>query len=230
MRKQAVRQKIGLCILLAATVAVAAVFSAVSAGENEDLPAANPDKPDHFPLKSGLTWKYKSNLGETITRVTKEGDEYHLVSQAPHVTLQQHLTVTVDGVVLTWGESEIYFFSTKRTYHPPLLRLPLPVRIGRHWIWEGTELVDGELLHSRVEGTVEGEEKIRVPAGEFTCLKVKVRTISDDGTVSSSTQWLAPGVGVVKAFIGIEAGGLTGVITWLLGLDTFSLELEEISE
>ncbi len=218
--------------LFCAAIMIAAASSPAYAGPSPDRASPNLglDKLDHFPLKSGLCWKYKSNLGETIVRVTKEGEKYILVFQAPHVRLEQRLALTEDGVVLLGGKSKIYFFSNQRTYQPPLVRLPLPPRVGRTWFWEGTELVDDEVLHSRIEGTIVGEEKVEVPAGEFDCLKVEIETTSDDGTLTSSTQWIASGVGVVKAFIEIDPGGLTGIITWLLGLDTFTLELEEMSE
>ena len=75
-----------------------------------------------------------------------------------------------------------------------------------------------------------GWEKIMVPAGEFHCLKVTFTSVSDDGTTSSSTQWLARGVGIVKADIAVDAGGLTGFIIALLGFDTYQLELTEMIE
>ncbi len=216
--------------LFCAAVIVAAAPSPAYAGPSPDraVPNLGLDKLDHFPLRNGLCWKYRSNLGETIARVTKEGKKYILVSQAPHVRLEQHLALTEDGVVLLRGKSKVYFFSDRRTYQPPLVRLPLPPRVGRTWFWEGTESVDDEELHSRVDGKIVGEEKVEVPAGKFDCLKVEIETTSNDGTSTSSTQWLAPGVGVVKAFIEVDPGGLTGVLIWILGLDTFTLELKEM--
>lgn len=224
--------KTGFCALLAVVV----VSGAFARGETPPavsvsvFPAAGQEINviDHFPLKDGLTWKYNSDLGEVVSWVKFTGKKCIIISQSPHLDLEQHLVLTEKSILLSEGRSNIYFFKTKRTYHPPLLRLPIPLQTGQSWSWEGTEIVDGESLHTRVKGIVEGEETIRVPAGEFTCLKVKVTTVSSDGTTSSSTQWLAPGVGIVKADIEIDPGGLTGFLIWLLGMDKFKLELKEM--
>lgn len=182
---------------------------------------------DHFPLKNGLRWKYDSNLGEVVSWMVLTGKRCTLISRAPHLKIKQELLLSKEGVLMTGGESKIYFFTTRRVYRPPLLRFPIPLAVGRSWSWQGKEIVNGKPMNCKMDGVMEGRETIRVPAGEFHCLKVKVTTVSDDGT-SSSTQWLAPGVGVVKAVIEIDAGGLTGFLMRLLGLDEFRLELKEM--
>lgn len=184
--------------------------------------------PDHFPLREGLRWKYKSSLGEIVSWVTVTGGEFLVVSESSHLKVRQRLRVSGDAVLLLETESETLLTSERRVYRPPMLRLPLRIKPGQTWFWEGEEKVDGETITSRVEGVIEREEKIKVPAGEFLCLKVKVSTTSDDGTTSSSTQWLAPGVGIVKGVVEVEPGGFTGFIVWLLGLDRVELELKEI--
>ena len=183
---------------------------------------------ESFPLKDGLRWKYDSNLGEVVSWVELTGKKCTLISRAPHLRIKQHLLLSKEGVLMTGGESKIYFITTRRVYQPPLLRFPIPLAAGRSWSWQGKEIVNGKPMDCKMEGVMAGRETIRVPAGEFRCRKVKVTTVSDDGT-SSSTQWLAPGVGVVKAEIKIDVGGLTGFLLRLLGLDEFRLELKEIS-
>jgi len=185
--------------------------------------------PDHFPLTNGLRWKYDSSLGETVSWVTFTGGDFLVISESSPLKVRQRLRIAGDAVLLLESESKTLLTHERRTYRPPMLRLPLRIEPGQSWTWEGKEEVDGETISSRVNGVIEKEEKIKVPAGEFLCLKVKVTTISDDGTASSSTQWLAPGVGIVKGVVEIKPGGFTGFIVWLLGLDHFELELEEIT-
>ena len=185
---------------------------------------------EHFPLGDGLVWRYASNLGEVNSRVIVEGDRVTVDTRSPRLDIIQNYRLAPEGILLASVESETFLYSSRRTYHPFLLRFPAEVEVGRTWEWEGKEVVDRKsIVTSRVEGTIEGRETVRVPAGQFDCLKVRVTTASDDGTFSSSIQWLASGVGIVRAEIGIEAGGLSGLIISLLGFDTYSLELLEMT-
>ncbi|MFH1037624.1 MAG: hypothetical protein V1789_03010 [PVC group bacterium] len=184
---------------------------------------------DHFPLLNGLSWKYRSNLGDVSSRVIIDGDRVTIISESSPLDIRQTLQLTPDGLFLTEAESDTFLLSTRRTYHPFLLRFPRRVAVGKSWEWKGREVVDGDIIESRVEGVIDGWETVAVPAGEFRCLKVTVRTVSDDGTTSSSTQWLASGIGIVRADIKIDAGGLSGFIISLLGFDSYHLELEEMN-
>ncbi len=188
---------------------------------------AAPPGLESFPLQDGLRWKYDSNLGEVVSWVELTGKRCTLISRAPHLKIKQYLFLSERGILMVGGESKIYFITTRRIYRPPLLRFPIPLAAGQSWSWRGKEVVDGKPMDCKMDGVMEERESIRVPAGEFHCRKVKVTTVSDDGT-SSSTQWLAPGVGVVKAEIAIDAGGLTGFLMRLLGLDEFRLELKKM--
>ena len=200
-------------------------------GETSAIPVSEEEEIyllDHFPLTDGLRWKYRSNLGEVTSWVVVNGDQITIISESSPLEIKQYLRLMPEGLFLTESESDTFLFSTHRTYHPFLLRFPLRVSVGQHWKWEGKEVVDGDIIESKVEGRIVGWEEIIVPAGKFWCLNVHVKTVSDDGTTSSSTQWLASGVGIVKADIAIDAGGLTGFIITLLGYDTYHLELEEM--
>jgi hypothetical protein len=185
---------------------------------------------EHFPLGDGLAWRYNSNLGEVKSTVAVEGDRVTVNSRSRRLDIVQVYLISPEGVLLTSARSDALLFSSRRTYHPFLLRFPAAVTIGQTWEWQGKEVVDRRtIVESRVKGIVEGREKVTVPAGEFDCLKVTVETVSNDGTVSSSTQWLASGVGIVKAEVEIDAGGISGFIISLLGFDTYFLELEEMT-
>ena len=182
----------------------------------------------HFPLRDGTVWKYNSNLGEIVSRVRVSGPLYTIRSESSPLDITRHLRLEEKGIMMIGGTSRVYFITTKRTYQPPLLRFPRQTVIGKIWRWEGKEVVDDEIIKSRVEGVIEKKETVRVPAGEFSCLKVKVETVSDDGTKSSSIQWLAPEVGIVKGEVAIDAGGLSGFLIDLLGFDHYNLELVEM--
>lgn len=185
---------------------------------------------EHFPLEDGLSWRYHSNLGEVKSSVAVAGDRVTVDSRSRRLDIIQYYLLSPEGVLLTAAGSDIFPFSSRRTYHPFLLRFPAEVTIGQSWEWAGKEVVDRRtIIESRVEGRIEGREKVVVPAGEFDCLRVTVRTVSNDGTISLSTQWLASGVGIVKAEVEIEAGGFSGFIISLLGFDTYFLELLEMT-
>ncbi len=222
--------------------AVIAVLIATAPATGETVPDGTPGKAsappipevkkisilDHFPLIDGLTWKYNSNLGEVTSQVIVKDDQITIISESSPLDIKQYLRLMPEGLFLTEAESDTFLFSTHRTYHPFLLRFPLRVTVGQSWKWEGKEVVDGDIIESKVEGIIVGWDKITVPAGEFLCLKVAVTTTSNDGTTSSSIQWLASGVGIVKADIAIDAGGLSGFIIDLLGYDTYHLALIEM--
>lgn len=202
--------------------ALAALFVAPAA------PSAASGAAGHFPLAAGMRWTYESNLGEVSSWVEASGDERRIVSTSPSLDTEQRLRVAPEGVYLLSAASQVLFFSSERTYRPPLLRLPLPLRPGQAWSWSGTETVDGDEIQTTIAGRAEAEEKVAVPAGEFACLRVKVDTSCSDGTTASSTQWLSPGVGIVKAQIAIDAGGLSGFLISLIGMDRFTLELKTV--
>jgi len=183
---------------------------------------------DHFPLVDGLKWKYESNLGEVVSWVTVTGNQYTVTSESSPLDIKQVFRLTPEGLILIEAEMDTWLTSDRRTYLPSLLRFPLTVTIGGEWIWEGRELVDDDIINSVVKGKIIGWDNITVPAGTYRCLEVLITTTSDDGTTTSSTQWLAPGVGIVKAKIAVDAGGFSGFVIALLGFDTYSLELQEI--
>ena len=183
---------------------------------------------DHFPLVDGLKWRYESNMGEVTSWVTVTGDQYTVTSESSPLDIKQVFRLTPEGLILIEAEMDTWLTSDRRTYLPSLLRFPLTVTVGEEWIWEGKELVDDDIINSVVKGKIVGWESITVPAGTYRCLNVLITTTSDDGTTTSSTQWLAPGVGIVRADIAVDAGGFSGFIITILGFDTYNLELAEI--
>jgi hypothetical protein len=76
---------------------------------------------------------------------------------------------------------------------PPQIQLPANPRPGKTWTWSGTVADDD----ARIDGSVEAEEAVKVPAGEFKALRVRVETTTSRGK-GRATRWYAPGVGLVK--------------------------------
>jgi len=183
---------------------------------------------DHFPLVDGLKWRYESNMGEVTSWITVTDDQYTVISESSPLDIKQVFRLTPEGLILIEAEMDTWLTSDRRTYLPSLLRFPLEVKIGQEWIWEGKELVDDDIINSVVKGKIVGWETVTVPAGTYHCLNVHITTTSDDGTTTSSTQWLASGVGIVKADIAVDAGGFSGFVIAILGFDTYNLELAEI--
>lgn len=183
---------------------------------------------DHFPLVDGLRWKYDSNMRDVTSWVTVTGDQYTVTSESSPLDIKQVFRLTPEGLILIEAEMDTWLTSNRRTYRPSLLRFPLTVKVGEEWTWEGEELVDGDIINSIVKGKIVGWENITVPAGTYRCLNVHISTTSDDGTTTSSTQWLAPEAGIVKADIAVDAGGFSGFIIAILGFDSYNLELIEI--
>ncbi len=82
---------------------------------------------------------------------------------------------------------------------PPQLVLPADPVTKKTWTWSGTLGYDAAKVTSRVEA----EETVRVPAGEFKALRVRVRTETFRGK-GETTRWYAAGVGLVKEETRIE--------------------------
>ena len=82
-------------------------------------------------------------------------------------------------------------------YDPPHELLRLPYQANNKWEMAGTW---GTSKHQEVRKTTK-EEIIKVPAGEFKCIRVESQYTQGGGT-STSTHWYAVGVGVVKVDYG----------------------------
>lgn len=90
-------------------------------------------------------------------------------------------------------------------YNPPLVALPFPLHAGKKWrsYVMATDPATGRTNRVRIDGAVEGWQRLRVPAGEFDALKVVrhvyagnfdyFRTEED----ITETDWYAPQIGAV---------------------------------
>lgn len=81
----------------------------------------------------------------------------------------------------------------------PVFHLRLPAKAGETWVAE--EQVVGDVVFSRRTFTTGPEEEVEVPAGKFRAIRVDVTTPH-----GASSNWYAPGVGLVKTVLKTSDG------------------------
>ena len=114
------------------------------------------------------------------------------------------------------------------TYNKPLLRFPLPLSPGVKWKWEGIEYSDGEPTNVKVTGKAFNKEFITTKAGKFEAIKLESLVEGSANSKNRVTEWFAKGIGLIKAKIIIEGGGVMGTLRDILGYGTIEFELKEI--
>jgi hypothetical protein len=186
---------------------------------------------EYFPLNMDVSLLYDSNAGETESAVNPNGEELVLTFDAGKISYEQQFFKGEDGIYLTRTESTaLIFFGTTVTYPEPVLRLPLPLQVGKKWKWEGFEIADGDTGRLTIEGEALAEEIVTTPVGEFSCLKIQLKIESEHGSKNTVTEWLAPGIGVVKFHALLEGTGLTAFLQDIFGLDELTFDLTGVEK
>ncbi|MBS1705231.1 MAG: hypothetical protein JST40_05110 [Armatimonadetes bacterium] len=95
----------------------------------------------------------------------------------------------------------------------PTLELPADVKPGKTWE-VNTDVTPTGSKPITLKGTYKAEamEKVKVPAGEFDCLKVTLnaKAITEGKTlVIQGTTWYAKGVGLIKQFLKTDSSQVT---------------------
>jgi hypothetical protein len=171
---------------VAGVAVLAAAGAALAAPETTTTPL--------FPTKVGSKWVYQLNDQEATVTVTGTETfggrecarfEEQVGSGSPTKYLQY---VAADGVFRAKVNAV--------AVDPPLKLLPLPA--DKDATWE----VDSKVGANRVKGTFKvkaTDEKVTVPAGEFTCVFVEGSDVEVAGTTYKSVrQYYAPGTGLVQ--------------------------------
>jgi hypothetical protein len=133
--------------------------------------------------------------------------------------------------VETYQYLKILLFIKKEatiTYNKPLLRFPLPLSPGMKWEWKGNEYSDGNLSYLTVNGQALCKETVITKAGTFNAIKIETIIESSSNGKNIATEWYAEGIGLIKAKIIIEGGGIMGTLRDFLGYGTIEFELKEI--
>lgn len=158
---------------------------------------------DYSPFKEGNEWVYKTKEGDlfTVKVAAREKigkyDCFRVETTGPIRTTREWVSVTEQGELVARRE--------RYTYDPAYPRIKYPLKEGEKWEFEVTKRSEIE-EDTKVKGTYEvlGIEDLTVPAGSFTCYKIRW-AIEESGGAVDGTFWVASGVGVVKKTFG--AGG-----------------------
>ena len=187
----------------------------------------------YFPRNPDEELVYESSFGETITKYFQEDEFTISSSEADDFKYRQALVIKDDGVYVieTYQFVKIFLFINKEAtskYRKPLLRFPMPLLPGREWEWEGDEYSDGDTNKVKVTGKVLGKEFVKTDAGSFEAIKIESLVEGSSDLKNRVTEWYAEDIGLIKAKVIIEGGGIMGFVRDLLGYGTIEFELKEI--
>jgi hypothetical protein len=182
------------------TYALAPFLGALFLAPAPDLPTAPPPREValYFPTKVGSKWVYQRGdtaVTEVVTAVEQK-DGGKLVSVAREEAGKR---VPVEKILVSGkGLARVGAGGNDLGYELHLLSLPITP--GQKWKFGATEV------------TVVGFERIEVPAGTFTA--VRVEKVVPLGLPVTFTYWYAPEVGVVRRMteVGERGKGVVEVL------------------
>jgi len=99
---------------------------------------------------------------------------------------------------------------------------------GMEWKWEGDEYSDGDTNKVKVTGKALDKEFVNTTAGRFEAIRIESFIEGSSNMKNRVTEWYSEGIGLIKAKIIIEGGGLMGFMRDILGYGTIEFELKEI--
>ena len=168
-------------------------------------PSAFADGGDLFPAKKGGWWIYKITDGKGKTsdikysvidlKQQKNGDAtFKIVSQNSKEQetkfCEKHASRTSLTRIEVKGKSP-----RKVDYTPAILIVDSQIKPGSVWQWNGTS---NDPRKPSERWQVFPNEKVKVPAGEFNCVKIGGLMV-DKTVMIYQMRWYAPNVGIVKA-------------------------------
>lgn len=159
-------------------------------------------------IKVGDSWTfdemnaYNKKLLNTyrieVTGVSDSGIATHVTDNAGTVT-SERFGHNWDPISTGWPETRTYEFSPAYT--------EFPARLDPGVKWQGRTVArdprTGREMKMKYYGTVTGNERIRVPAGEFDTIKLSIETVLDDAdfwrhrTHVIDYEWYSPKLGHV---------------------------------
>jgi len=205
------------------------VFSDVSLNKEKTPAITN----SYFPVNNSIELIYNSSFGESSTTYSQDGEFIISLSEADDFKYRQILKIEEDGVYAkeTYQYYKVFLFINKEstsTYDKPLLRFPLPLSPGMEWKWEGDEYSDGDTNKVKVTGKALDKEFVNTTAGRFEAIRIESFIEGSSNMKNRVTEWYSEGIGLIKAKIIIEGGGLMGFMRDILGYGTIEFELKEI--
>lgn len=189
-------------------------------------------KNDYLPYIAGTRLYYSGNLGDIKTEVTGQGNMLYIRNDGEKFKYDQDFSLTDHGLRLqrVYQKIKVMAFITKEattTYKTPLLRFPWDIAIGKSWNGTTLEYSHGDTATTVLNGSVVGEETITVSAGTFKTLKVITVFSHPNGAESRVTDWICPGIGIIKSRLQMSGDGLTGFIRNVLGYSEILFELKK---
>ncbi len=173
----------------------------------------------YYSLAEGNKWEYetilysKTMLGDSL--ISKSYDTTTSSTEVVGKTTMedgtevwelktQTDTITASSYVYE-GEDTLKWFATKQDTVPNYWE-PVDLSVGTKWtVTRSFNLDDTTVITYDIIYEVESEEDVSVPAGDFSCLKVKGTASYEYEYMGNTTtgtieeyQWKAKGVGVVK--------------------------------
>jgi hypothetical protein len=187
----------------------------------------------YFPANNSITLVFNSTFGECTTKYFKDDEFTISLSESDRFKYRQALIIKEEGVYVkeVYQYYKIFLFIKKEStliYGKPLLRFPLPLTPGQEWVWEGDEISDGDTTIVKVTGKAFKKENITTSAGIFEAIKVETIVEGSSNTKNRVTEWYVEGIGLIKAKIIIEGGGVMGILRDILGYGTIDFDLTEI--
>jgi hypothetical protein len=191
------------------------------------------DSNSYFPVNKGTTLIYESSFGECTTKYFNDGEFTISSSEGDKFKYKQSLIIKEDGVYIKeiYRYLKIFLFIKKEEtliYGKPLLRFPLPLSPGMEWSCEADEYKDSVTSKVKVTGKALNKEFVITQAGRFEAIKIESVIEGSSNSKNRVTEWYAEGIGLIKAKIIIEGGGLMGFLRDILGYGTIEFELKEI--
>jgi uncharacterized protein DUF3108 len=156
------------------------------------------------PLKIGDSWTYAARNGFNgllnttyqwqVTDVTDKSIGARVTDLGTKTAIDEHFTLNWNPLVAFWATLRTYEFT------PAYPEFPDRIEPGVDWtqIVLARDPATGQQMKMKVIGKVLGHERIRVPAGEFDCIKIERDTILDDAqfwrgpTRVWESEWYSP--------------------------------------
>jgi hypothetical protein len=187
----------------------------------------------YFPINNNIVLIYESSFGESVSKYFRDGEFTVSSSKADKFKYKQTLLIKEDGIYVkeTYQYLKVLLFIKKEetfTYSKPLLRFPLPLTPGMEWRWEGDEYSSSGTNKVVVTGKVIKKESVITKAGTFEAIKLESVVEGSSNSKNTVTEWYVDGIGLIKAKIIIEGGGIMGFLRDILGYGTIEFELKEI--
>ena len=174
----------------------------------QEKTAKKPTKP-FYPLAVGNEWTYRVNGNNSNTFVLKVKEKTKIEKLTCYVfALKDDKELPSEYVCEKKDGLYRVKIGKDKLIKPPLLILKLPVKKKLSW------KVNSEVGIDEIRGEFQATlETIDVPAGKFSCIKVKSVNLNVLGSEMKITAWYARDVGQVKQRLVISGVEVTTELT-----------------